>query len=99
MATVPELAGPCDCRKPAPGMLLRGRASELGLDLAASWIVGDSDADVEAGRRAGTRTVLVEHPGSAHRRSGAGAAGSRARPISRGIAATIARLGALACSR
>ena len=61
------LSGPCDCRKPAPGMLLRA-AEELGLDLATSWIVGDSDSDVEAGRRAGTRTVLVAHPGSRHRR-------------------------------
>jgi D-glycero-D-manno-heptose 1,7-bisphosphate phosphatase len=65
---VPELSGLCDCRKPAPGLLLRA-AEEHDLDLAASWMVGDSDADVEAGRRAGCRTVLIEHPGSAHRRS------------------------------
>ena len=71
--TVAGLAGACDCRKPAPGLLLRA-ADELGLDLGASWIVGDSDSDVEAGRRAGTRTVLVAHPGSAHRRAGATAA-------------------------
>ena len=75
---VPGLAGPCDCRKPAPGMLLEA-ARELELDLAASWIVGDTDADVGAGRAAGTRTVLVEHPGSAHRRTGRG----RARPHGR----------------
>jgi len=68
--TVTGLAGPCDCRKPAPGMLLQA-ADELDLDLAASWIVGDTDADIGAGRRAGTRTVLVPHPGSAHRRTGA----------------------------
>lgn len=61
------LRGPCDCRKPAPGMLLRA-AERLGLDLARSWMLGDSDADVEAGRRAGCRTVLIEHPGTAHRR-------------------------------
>jgi D-glycero-D-manno-heptose 1,7-bisphosphate phosphatase len=64
------LSGPCDCRKPAPGLLLRA-AGELDLELAASWIVGDSDADVVAGQRAGTRTVLVAHPGSAHRRTDA----------------------------
>jgi D-glycero-D-manno-heptose 1,7-bisphosphate phosphatase len=69
---VPELSGACDCRKPAPGMLLRA-AAELDLDLAASWMVGDSDSDVEAGRRAGARTVLIEHPGSAHRRRGTAA--------------------------
>jgi D-glycero-D-manno-heptose 1,7-bisphosphate phosphatase len=69
---VPELSGACDCRKPAPGMLLQA-ARELGLALAESWIVGDTDADIEAGRRAGTRTLLIPHPGSAHRRSGAAA--------------------------
>jgi D-glycero-D-manno-heptose 1,7-bisphosphate phosphatase len=68
-ATVAELRGPCDCRKPAPGMLLDA-ANARGIDLPASWMVGDSDGDIEAGQRAGCRTVLVEHPGSAHRRIG-----------------------------
>ncbi|HEV7493823.1 HAD family hydrolase [Baekduia sp.] len=68
-ATVAELRGPCDCRKPAPGMLLDA-ATARGIDLPASWMVGDSDGDIEAGRRAGCRTVLIEHPGSAHRRIG-----------------------------
>lgn len=49
----------CDCRKPAPGMLLRA-ADELGVDLARSWLVGDVLDDVEAGHRAGCRTVLVD---------------------------------------
>lgn len=48
----------CDCRKPRPGMLLRA-AGELGLDLAASWMVGDRVSDLEAGAAAGTRTILV----------------------------------------
>jgi D-glycero-D-manno-heptose 1,7-bisphosphate phosphatase len=64
---VPELSAACDCRKPAPGLLLAA-AAELDLDLAGSWMVGDTDADVEAGRAAGCRTVLVEHPNSAHKR-------------------------------
>ena len=59
----------CDCRKPAPGMLLE-LAAEHDLDLARSWMVGDTDADVGAGQAAGTRTVLVEHPDSAHKRTG-----------------------------
>lgn len=67
---VPELSGPCECRKPAPGMLLEA-ATELALDLRSSWMIGDTDADVGAGRNAGARTVLVEYPGSAHKRSGA----------------------------
>ena len=57
----------CACRKPEPGLLLTA-ARELGLDLAASWMVGDSDADLVAGRRAGCRTVLVAHPATSHRR-------------------------------
>jgi D-glycero-D-manno-heptose 1,7-bisphosphate phosphatase len=58
----------CDCRKPGPGMLLDG-ARALDLDLGASWMVGDTDADVLAGQAAGCRTVLIEHAGSAHKRS------------------------------
>lgn len=68
-AVVADLRGPCDCRKPAPGMLLQA-AAELELDLAASWMVGDTDTDVGAGRAAGCRTVLVENPRSDHKRGG-----------------------------
>jgi len=48
----------CDCRKPAPGLLLRA-ARELRLDLARSYMVGDTLKDIEAGTRAGVRGVLV----------------------------------------
>jgi D-glycero-D-manno-heptose 1,7-bisphosphate phosphatase len=64
----PALSGPCCCRKPRPGMLLDA-AARLDLDLDASWIVGDTDADVAAGHAAGCRTVLLEYPGSARKRS------------------------------
>lgn len=53
-------AGDCACRKPAPGLLLRA-AREHGLDLAASWFVGDILDDVEAGTRAGCATVLIDN--------------------------------------
>jgi D-glycero-D-manno-heptose 1,7-bisphosphate phosphatase len=56
---VASLAVRCDCRKPAPGLPLRA-ARELRLDLARSWFVGDILDDVEAGARAGCRTVLVD---------------------------------------
>jgi D-glycero-D-manno-heptose 1,7-bisphosphate phosphatase len=49
----------CDCRKPGPGMLLEA-ARDLGLNLANSFMVGDRWRDVEAGRRAGCRTVFVD---------------------------------------
>lgn len=65
----PELGVACECRKPRPGMLLdAARASDI--DLASSWMIGDSDSDVSAGAAAGARTVLIEHPASRHRRSG-----------------------------
>lgn len=50
----------CDCRKPAPGMLLRA-AREHRLDLARSWFIGDILDDVEAGNRAGCRTILLDN--------------------------------------
>lgn len=46
----------CDCRKPAPGMLLDA-ADRLGIELATSFMVGDKASDVQAGRRAGCRTI------------------------------------------
>jgi D-glycero-D-manno-heptose 1,7-bisphosphate phosphatase len=77
----PELGRACDCRKPAPGMLLDS-AAELGLDLSGSWMVGDTDADVEAGAAAGARTILVETPGSTHKRTGASAPDFQAASLS-----------------
>jgi D-glycero-D-manno-heptose 1,7-bisphosphate phosphatase len=57
---VPRYSTPCDCRKPEPGMLLQA-ADDLGIDLARSWLIGDILDDVEAGRRAGCRTVLLDN--------------------------------------
>lgn len=53
---------PCACRKPAPGMLLAA-ASDYKLELAASWMIGDSNSDVTAGIKAGCRTVLLAKDG------------------------------------
>jgi len=50
----------CDCRKPAPGLLLRA-AREHGVSLADSWLIGDILDDIEAGRRAGCRTMLLNN--------------------------------------
>jgi D-glycero-D-manno-heptose 1,7-bisphosphate phosphatase len=55
----PDATPPCGCRKPAPGLLQRA-ARDHGLDLARSWMVGDILDDVEAGRRAGCRSVLLD---------------------------------------
>lgn len=49
----------CACRKPAPGML-HSAATELGLDLPASIMIGDRASDVEAGRAAGCGTLFID---------------------------------------
>jgi D-glycero-D-manno-heptose 1,7-bisphosphate phosphatase len=53
-----ELRPPCACRKPEPGMLLQA-ARAHNIDLTTSWMIGDSDKDVQAGRKAGCRTARV----------------------------------------
>lgn len=50
----------CDCRKPRPGLLLRA-ARDHGIDLSQAWMVGDILNDVEAGRAAGCRTILIDN--------------------------------------
>ena len=58
--TVPHYAVACDCRKPAPGLLLRA-AEEHNIDLARAWFIGDILNDVEAGRHAGCHTILIDN--------------------------------------
>ncbi|OBG57493.1 HAD-IIIA family hydrolase [Mycobacterium sp. E3339] len=58
----PHAAASCDCRKPEAGMLLRA-AREHGFALTESVMIGDSDADVQAGRAAGAATVLLRAGG------------------------------------
>nr|WP_262713115.1 HAD-IIIA family hydrolase [Anseongella ginsenosidimutans] len=58
--TVSRYAMKCTCRKPMPGMLIHG-AVKHGADLAASWMIGDILNDVEAGNRAGCRTILINN--------------------------------------
>lgn len=54
----PEYKVACECRKPAPGMLLAA-AAELNIDLAGSFMIGDRPADIKAGSSAGVKTILV----------------------------------------
>jgi histidinol-phosphate phosphatase family protein len=54
----------CSCRKPAPGMLRRAER-ELGADLARSWVIGDSQVDVDLADRAGCRSVRIADPATA----------------------------------
>lgn len=56
---VPELKIDCNCRKPKPGLLLRA-AEDYNIDLSSSWMIGDSDSDVQAGKAAGCRSIKIE---------------------------------------
>ena len=55
---VVELKVDCDCRKPKPGMLIKA-SKDLNIDLANSWMIGDSLRDIEAGKNAGCKTVSI----------------------------------------
>ena len=55
---VSELKIDCDCRKPKPGMLLKA-AKDFNIDLAQSWMIGDNESDIRAGKSAGCKTVLI----------------------------------------
>ncbi len=57
---IDEYAVQCYCRKPLPGMLFHA-ADVHHIDLAASWMIGDILNDVEAGNRAGCRTILIDN--------------------------------------
>lgn len=58
IAFCPHDENECACRKPQAGMFF-ALARKHALDLSRCWMVGDSETDVEAGRRAGCRTILV----------------------------------------
>ena len=71
----PHELATCRCRKPAPGMLLDAAASH-GIDLGASWMIGDSDIDVQAGKNAGCRTARLRSTESMIHERENGAVGS-----------------------
>ena len=59
-AELPEYRQVCDCRKPLPGLIIRA-AKDLDIDIAGSWMIGDILNDVEAGNRAGCRSILIDN--------------------------------------
>jgi D,D-heptose 1,7-bisphosphate phosphatase len=69
--SVAEYARACDCRKPLPGMLSRA-AQDNGLELCASYMIGDILDDVEAGHSAGCRSVLLDRGSETEWRKGPG---------------------------
>lgn len=70
-APVRRYARRCDCRKPAPGMLLEA-ARRHCIDLRASWLIGDILDDVEAAHRAGCRAILFDRGHETEWRAGPG---------------------------
>lgn len=56
---VPELKIDCDCRKPKTGML-KTAAEKYNIDLSASWYIGDTTIDIQTGKNAGMKTILVQ---------------------------------------
>ena len=56
---IPELKIDCDCRKPRIGML-RKAAERFNIDLSQSWFIGDTTMDIQTGKNAGTKTMLVK---------------------------------------
>jgi len=60
-AARPDLAIECDCRKPKPGLILQA-AEDLDIDLGASWTIGDTWRDVQAGQAASLRTIKLPAP-------------------------------------
>jgi D-glycero-D-manno-heptose 1,7-bisphosphate phosphatase len=55
----PNFTGDCDCRKPKPGLLLKGIA-KYNIDPALSYFIGDRERDVEAGTLAGVKGILID---------------------------------------
>ncbi|HVW95138.1 MAG TPA: HAD family hydrolase [Mucilaginibacter sp.] len=55
----PDFTGDCDCRKPKPGLLLRG-IDKYNIDPAKSYFIGDRERDVEAGTAAGVKGILID---------------------------------------
>jgi D,D-heptose 1,7-bisphosphate phosphatase len=78
----------CPDRKPAPGMLLRG-AVELGIDLDASWMVGDKMSDVMAGLNAGCRSILLRADAGAAASDGPGPAAAGRFLVAADLAAAV----------
>jgi len=58
---IPEYSYACSCRKPEPFFLFQAQ-SECKINLNESWVIGDRDVDIECGRRAGCKTVLIKNP-------------------------------------
>jgi len=55
----PEYTKNCDCRKPKIGLILQAK-KDLDINLNKSWLIGDKTSDIQTGKNAGCKTILVE---------------------------------------
>ena len=64
---VPEYTGECKCRKPKP-FFIKKAEKDYDLDLSNSWMIGDQDSDIECGKNAGVKTILIINKDSGKKR-------------------------------
>ncbi len=64
---IPEYSGDCDCRKPKPFFIKKAK-DEYNIDISKSWMIGDQDSDIECGKSAGTKTILILNDDSQKKR-------------------------------
>ena len=57
-AKVETLKANCNCRKPEPGLFFKA-AKDMNIDLSQSWMIGDGITDIQAGKKAGCKTIHV----------------------------------------
>ena len=53
----------CSCRKPKPGLIIKA-AKDHKIDLKSSWMIGDKDSDINAGKKANCKTIKIRKNGS-----------------------------------
>lgn len=58
----------CSCRKPKPGMI-KAAAKDLNIDLKQSWLIGDKETDIIAGKKAGCKTILLTRTKNIHKKT------------------------------
>ncbi|MEI7463195.1 MAG: HAD-IIIA family hydrolase [Candidatus Taylorbacteria bacterium] len=67
LGIVPEYSGECDCRKPKPFFINKAK-EDYDIDLSQSWMIGDQDSDVEFGKAAGVKTIMIRNEHSRKKR-------------------------------
>ncbi len=67
LGIVSEYSGECECRKPKPFFINKAK-EDYDIDLSQSWMIGDQDSDVECGKAAGVKTIMIRNEHSSKKR-------------------------------